>query len=92
MAGCERRGNARERRNKMNILSIFWLPAPATNRRRKMKTNMRTTFILLERGYEDVQMYAELRSILVPTTLEIAKKYPKLLEVMQGLRDEIKHE
>ena len=57
-----------------------------------MKTNMRTTFILLERGYEDVQMYAELRSILVPTTLEIAKKYPKLLEVMQGLRDEIKHE
>ena len=35
MAGCERRGNARERRNKMNILSIFWLPAPATKQEKE---------------------------------------------------------
>ena len=57
-----------------------------------MKTGNRTTYILLERGTEDMELLAELHKITAATGIqgvrEFAEKYPRLLELKQGLIDE----
>ncbi len=57
-----------------------------------MKTGKRTTYILLERDVEDEQLRKEINRVfaVVPEeeTREIARKYPKLLELKQALDKE----
>jgi len=57
-----------------------------------MRTGNRTTYILLERGTEDMELLAELHKITAATKIngirEFAEKYPRILELKQGLEDE----
>ena len=57
-----------------------------------MRTGSRTTYILLERGFEDIELLKELHAITVATGIkngkEFAKKYPRILELKQGLEAE----
>ncbi len=58
-----------------------------------MKTGKNTIYIILERGCEDEQLRKEISRVFsiigAGKTREIAKKYPKLLELKQGLDNEI---
>ena len=63
-----------------------------------MHTNRQTTFIFLERGTEDRALHEELQSLFrvvkstskqAITSLEIAFKYPLLVELMQNLKAEL---
>ena len=57
-----------------------------------MKTGLRTTYILLEKGVEDEQLREEIQRVISLVggggLREIAKKYPKLLELKQALDGE----
>ena len=57
-----------------------------------MKTGQRTTYILLERGTEDMELLAELHTITAATGIqgikEFFKKYPKIHELKCALQDE----
>jgi len=55
-----------------------------------MKTNNQTTYILLERGFEDVRLLKELRILIPLITKDIARKYPMVLELMNELKNEVK--
>ena len=61
-----------------------------------MKTGYRTTYILLERGTEDVSLLKEIRAVWVALDMQSIKwaalKYPLLLELQQGLEAEIRKE
>lgn len=62
-----------------------------------MKTNSNTTFILLERGVEDVALLRELRLLVaghtgIATIRKFVQKYPKTHELMDGLKNEIDSE
>lgn len=58
-----------------------------------MKSNKSTTYILLERGVEDMQLYDELLKIQskmgYKSDKDFTKEFPKFTELRQGLRDEI---
>ncbi len=58
-----------------------------------MNSGARTTMILLDRGVEDVSLLRELLSITAATGIsgvkEFAEKYPHILELKQGLQDEV---
>lgn len=58
-----------------------------------MNTGNRTTYILLERGVEDIELLAELHKITAATNIlqgisKFAKEYPRIQELKQGLIDE----
>ena len=57
-----------------------------------MTTTRKTTYILLDRGYEDVDLLKEITQILEnfdsPRTR--ATKYPLLVELKQNLKEETK--
>jgi hypothetical protein len=54
-----------------------------------MKTGNRTTYILLERGTEDIQLLDELCKITDEIgTRELAEEYPSILGLKQGLEAE----
>ena len=57
-----------------------------------MKTGNKTTYILLERGSEDLELLSELHKITAATGIqgirELAEKYPRILELRQGLQSE----
>lgn len=57
-----------------------------------MKTGSKTTYILLERGTEDMELLVELHKIIAATCIkgirEFIKKYPRIQELKQGLEDE----
>ena len=61
-----------------------------------MKTSRRTTYILLERGTEDVALYHELlrlqskiKLLGYETGTEFIKDFPKFTELRQALQEEI---
>lgn len=61
-----------------------------------MKSNRNTTYILLDRGSEDVRLYHELLKIQSKITglgyksgKEFIKEFPVFTELRQGLCDEI---
>ncbi len=61
-----------------------------------MKTLCRTTYILLERGSEDLELLRELNQIFYVLGKDIvlgliiaAKSYPKLFELREGLKKEV---
>lgn len=54
-----------------------------------MNSGQNTTHILLERGTEDRELLAELREIMEGKgTKDLAKKFPRLLELKQHLTTE----
>ncbi len=57
-----------------------------------MKTGNKTTYILLDRGTEDMELLCELHKITAATKIkgikEFAEKYPRILELKQGLEGE----
>jgi hypothetical protein len=55
-----------------------------------MRTGKQTVYILLERYEEAPALYEELRRFFTPMTHELVRENPKLAELMQGIRDEIK--
>ena len=59
-----------------------------------MNTPKSTTYVLLEKGSEDVALYNEINQIFIrlkiQSTKEAVRLYPKLVELKQRLRDEIK--
>ena len=62
-----------------------------------MKTNHKTTFVLLDRGTEDRQLYKELELLIgiacnhfkISISKEANEKFPMAMELKRGLRDEI---
>lgn len=61
-----------------------------------MKTKAKTTYILLDRGTEDVDLYNELLKIQskikelgFESGADFIKAFPKFTELRQGLYDEI---
>ena len=63
-----------------------------------MRTKSQTTYILLDRGTEDVQLRDELLKIQAKvaknykSTKEYYKTFPKFIELLQGLTFEIRAE
>ena len=57
-----------------------------------MRTSRDVTCVYLDRGCgeEDFELYGELVRLLTPTTAEIVKKYPRLLDFKQCLREELR--
>ena len=60
-----------------------------------MKTNLSTTYILLERGSEDVLLVKEIESVIdragmFVVSKEAIKRYPKLMELLDKLKQETK--
>ena len=57
-----------------------------------MKTGNRTTYILLDRGTEDMELLAELHKITAATGIQGSKefisKYPRIQELKQALQDD----
>ena len=59
-----------------------------------MMTGKGTTYILLERGVEDVALLAELRDVVADVTIRLngpkafAKRFPHLLHLKQDLEAE----
>ena len=58
-----------------------------------MNTGRRTTYILLERGDEDMLLLQEIHKISAATGIqsihEFVKKYPMIQQLKQGLIDEM---
>ena len=57
-----------------------------------MLTNIQTTYILLEKGIEDVALHQELLDVKRNCGLsykDFIRRYPALYEVMDGLNNEI---
>ena len=62
-----------------------------------MKTSAQTTYVLLERGYEDKGLLEEINKMFIaikisPLTKEAIKKYPHLSELRHLLRLEVEGE
>ena len=61
-----------------------------------MRTNKRTTYILLERGDEDQRLKIELDRVFaalgIMSQIELVKKYPLMVQLRQALADEIRDE
>jgi len=57
-----------------------------------MQTGNKTTYILLERGTEDMELLAEINKIIAAAKIsgirEFAEKYPRILDLKQGLEGE----
>ena len=58
-----------------------------------MRTNLQTTYVLLERGIEDKQLVEEINKVIIDlkirSTKEVVRRFPMLNELKQGLDREI---
>jgi len=61
-----------------------------------MYTSSQTTYILLEKGVEDIQLYNELNKLIfelrIASVKELITRYPKLYELKQGLAKELEEQ
>jgi len=61
-----------------------------------MKTKSQTTYIILDRGSEDIALYYELNKIMAELRVEsykdFIKKYPLLYELKHNLKEEINND
>ena len=57
-----------------------------------MKTNQRTTYILLERGVEDVELLKNIRDVFEATEMKGAKSLVRYFPVLYELKQELEKE
>jgi len=62
------------------------------DKEREMNTGIGTTYVLLDRGVEDVALLREINKMVAATGIswgrEFAKKYPTILALKQALESE----